>query len=107
MSSRPPGRRLGVGQPLFYRPALRLFGQTIAVHLLIFVILWAVATLAFIGRYDDSRLTFIPLYFVAAHVRVGRLRLTESREITLDRRQNTGLLHFSAFCRNAHIFFEV
>lgn len=68
---------LGVGQPLFIDLAMRLFGPHLPSISYLFVLLMGVATLAFIGRYDDSRLTLIPLYFVALTCLLLTPQLTE------------------------------
>jgi hypothetical protein len=56
---------MGVGQPLFIDLAMRLFGPHLPSISYFFLLLMGVATLAFIGRYDDDRLIFVPLYLAA------------------------------------------
>ena len=56
---------IGVGQPLFIDLAMRLFGPHLPSISYFFLLLMGVATLSFIGRYDDGRLTFVPLYYAA------------------------------------------
>jgi len=56
---------IGIGQPLFADLAMRLFGPHLSSMSYCFLLLMAISTLAFVGRYRDERLIFVPLQFVA------------------------------------------
>ena len=56
---------IGIGQPLFIDVAMRLFGPHLLSIPYFFLLLMGFSTLSFIGRYDDGRLNFVPLYFIA------------------------------------------
>jgi hypothetical protein len=56
---------IGIGQLLFIDLAMRLFGPHISSMPYFFLLLMGFAALSFVGRYDDGRLIFVPLYFTA------------------------------------------
>jgi hypothetical protein len=56
---------IGMGQPLFIDLAMRLFGPHLRSISYFFLLLMGFAALSFVGRYDDRRLIFVPLYFAA------------------------------------------
>ena len=69
---------IGIGQPLFIDLAMRLFGPHLSSMPYFFLLLMGFSALSFIGRYDDSRLTFVPLYFAALTCMLLTPLLTES-----------------------------
>ena len=56
---------IGIGQVLFIDLAMRLFGPHLSSILYGFLLFMGLSTWAFIGRYKDDRLIFVPLQFVA------------------------------------------
>lgn len=58
----------GIGQTLFSVGAMRLFGPHLLSLPYAFLLLMGLSTLAFIGRYSDSRLVFVPLQFTALSI---------------------------------------
>jgi hypothetical protein len=54
-----------IGQPLFAAMGMRLFGLNLLSMTYLFLLLMAFSAIAFIGRYDDDRLIFVPLQFAA------------------------------------------
>jgi hypothetical protein len=56
---------IGIGQVLFIDLAMRLFGPRLSSILYCFLLFMGLSTLAFIGRYRDDRLIFVPVQFVA------------------------------------------
>ena len=69
---------IGIGQPLFIDLAMRLFGPHLLSIPYFFLLLMGFSALSFIGRYDDSRLNFVPLYFAALTCMLLTPLLTES-----------------------------
>ena len=59
---------IGAGQPLFMGVAADLFGPHLSSFPTLFLLLMGIATLAFIRRFDDSRLFLVPLTFAALSV---------------------------------------
>jgi hypothetical protein len=56
---------IGIGQVLFVDLAMRLFGPRLMSMPYCFLLLMGLSTLAFVGRYKDDRLIFVPLQYVA------------------------------------------
>jgi hypothetical protein len=56
---------MGMGQPLFIDLAMRLFGPHLLSMSYLFLLFMGLSALSFIGRYDDGRLNFVPVQFVA------------------------------------------
>src|SRR5580704_7042323 len=56
---------VGIGQLLFIDLAMRLFGPHLLSMPYFFLLLMGFSALSFIGRYDDRRLNFVPLFFAA------------------------------------------
>jgi hypothetical protein len=56
---------IGIGQVLFLATAMRLFGPHLSSAPYCFLLLMGFSTLAFIGRFKDDRLIFVPLQFFA------------------------------------------
>jgi hypothetical protein len=56
---------IGMGQPLFIDLAMRLFGPHLFSISYLFLLLMGLSAFSFIGRYDNGRLNFVPVHFVA------------------------------------------
>jgi hypothetical protein len=69
---------IGMGQPLFVDLAMRLFGPHLLSIPYFFLLLMGFSALSFIGRYDDGRLNFVPVHFVALTCILLTSLLTES-----------------------------
>ncbi len=58
----------GVGYPVLASLALRVFGLHLSSLVFALITLMAISTVAFLSRYQDDRLLFVPLYFFSLTV---------------------------------------
>ncbi len=97
----------GIGYVIYATAAMRIFGPRIHSLLYAFLVLLLISSSAFIWRYQDRRLLFVPLYFTALTVlmfTVVGADAGEASEFPIG-----GIRYFSLFAimPAAHVFLEL
>jgi hypothetical protein len=97
----------GIGYVIFATAAMSIFGPQISSLLYAFLALLLISSAAFVWRYQDRRLLFIPLYFTALTVLMFTIIGVNPREA--DNIPIGGIRYFALFAimPAAHVFLEL
>ena len=97
----------GIGYMIFATAAMHIFGPRIYSLLYAFLILLLISSAAFIWRYQDRRLLFVPLYFTSLAILMFTIVGVDPQEVS--EIPVSGIRYFSLFAimPAAHVFLEL